>query len=57
MTGKELYYVEDALAHAQLLKTQLQDAAARLQDPALRTQVQQLAERETQICRQIYQLM
>ena len=57
MTSKELLYVEDALAHAQLLKTQLQDAAARLQDPALRTQVQQLAERETQICRQIYQLM
>ena len=57
MTSKELLYVEDALAHAQLLKTQFQTAAAQLQDPTLRAQVQKLADSEEQICRQIYHLM
>lgn len=57
MTSKELLYVEDALAHAQLLKTQFQTAAAQLQDPMLRAQVQKLADSEEQICRQIYHLV
>ena len=36
MTTKELLYVDDALAHAQLLATQFENAANQLQDASLR---------------------
>ena len=43
MSPKELLYIEDALGHARYLTTQCQNAAQQLQDPALRSQVEQLA--------------
>ena len=57
MTTKELLYVDDALSHAQLLATQFQNAADRLQDNSLRTQVSQMAQRHRQVYRQFYDLM
>ena len=57
MTTKELLYVDDALSHAQLLATQFDNAAARLQDSALRTQVQQMAQRHRQVYRKFYELV
>jgi Spy/CpxP family protein refolding chaperone len=57
MTTKELLYVDDALSHAQLLASQFDNAAARLQDNALRTQVQQMAQRHRQVYRQFYELV
>ena len=57
MTSKELLYVDDALAHAQFLATQFQDAANQLQDPALRLQAQQMADRHRAIYRRFYELV
>ena len=57
MTTKELLYVDDALSHAQLLASQFDNAAAHLQDNALRTQVQQMAQRHRQVYRKFYELV
>ena len=57
MTTKELLYVDDALSHAQLLATQFENAASQLQDNALRTQVQQMAQRHRQVYQQFYELV
>ena len=57
MTSKELLYVDDALAHAQFLATQFQDAADKLQDSALRLQAQQMADRHRSVYRKFYDLM
>ncbi len=42
MSPKELFYIEDALGHAQYLMTQCQNAANQLTDPALRSYAQEL---------------
>ena len=57
MTTKELLYVDDALSHAQLLAAQFQNAADRLQDNSLRTQVSQMAQRHREQYRQFYNLV
>ena len=57
MTTKELLYVDDALAHAQFLTTQFQDAANKLQDTTLRIQAQQMADRHRSVYRKFYDLM
>lgn len=57
MTSKELLYVDDALAHAQFLTAQFQDAAAQLHDNALRTQAQQMADRHRAVYKSFYNLM
>lgn len=57
MTSKELLYLDDALSHAQFLATQCQDAAKNLQDPALRLQAQQMAERHCQVYQKFFNLM
>ena len=57
MTTKELLYVDDALCHEELLASQFDNAAARLQDNALRTQVQQMAQRHRQVYRKFYELV
>ena len=57
MTTKELLYVDDALAHTQLLATQFDNAANQLRDAALRVQVQQMADRHREIYRQFYNLV
>ena len=57
MTTKELLYVDDALAHTQLLATQFNNAANQLRDAALCVQVQQMADRHREIYRQFYNLV
>ena len=57
MTTKELLYVDDALSHAMFLVTQCQDAANALQDPSLKLQVQQMADRHRQLYRKFYDLV
>ena len=57
MTTKELLYLDDALAHAQFLTSQFQDAANQLQDASLRMQAQQMADRHRSIYRSFYNLV
>ena len=47
MSPKELLYIEDALGHAQIMVKQCEDAAAKLTDPALKAQAQQLQQVKT----------
>ena len=57
MTTKELLYVEDALGHLQQLMTQCRDAAAQLSDPALRNEVQNLADTQQKLFTSFYNLV
>ncbi len=57
MTSKELLYLDDALSHAQFLANQCRNAANTLQDPALRLQAQQMADRHNQLYQKFYNLM
>ena len=57
MTTKELLYLDDALAHAQFLATQCQNAANTLKDPALRLQAQQMADRHCNLYQKFFNLM
>ncbi len=57
MTPKEVLYVEDALGHAQFLKTQCQDAVNMLQDVNLKRQAQQWLQENQNIFRSFYSLV
>ena len=57
MSPKELLYIEDALGHAQYLRTQCEAAAAQLQDSALQTQARQLAESNQALFRRFFNLI
>ena len=57
MSPKELNYIEDALGHESFFKTQCQDAAKNLQDPELRTYVEQMAQKHQQLFDQFYHLV
>lgn len=57
MTPKEVMYVEDALAHAQFLQQQCQDAVNSLQDETLKQSVQQLVSKNQQTFQQFYNLV
>ena len=57
MTPKEVLYVEDALGHAQFLKTQCQDAVDALRDPELKRQAQQWLQENQAIFRSFYSLV
>ena len=57
MTPKEVMYVEDALGHAQFLKTQCQDAVDALQDANLKRQAQQWLQENQNIFRSFYSLV
>lgn len=57
MTSKEILYVEDALGHAQFLKSQCQDAVNSLSDAALKQQAQSWLDKNQQIFRQFYNLV
>lgn len=56
MSPKELNYVDDALGHEKFLKTQCQEAIQNLQDAELKTCVQQIAEKHSQIFDTFYHL-
>ncbi len=57
MTPKEVLYVEDALGHAQFLKTQCQDAVDALQDANLKRMAQQWLQENQSIFRSFYSLV
>ena len=57
MTEKELQYVDDALAHAQFLKTQCDDTAAKLSDMELKSFVSGLSSKHQQIFGGFYNLL
>ena len=57
MTTKELLYLDDALAHAQLLATNFENAANQLQDTDLQLQVRQMAQRHRQTYQHFYGLV
>ena len=57
MSPKELLYVEDALGHEQFLKSQCQQAVSSLQDPDLKSYVQQLLTKHQELFAQFYQLV
>lgn len=57
MSPKELLYIEDALGHEEFLQTQCQQAAQALQNPELKTYVNQLASQHQQLFQKLYQLV
>lgn len=57
MTTKELLYIEDALGHEKYFQTRCKEAASQLQDPELKTQVENLAQRHSQIFQNLYGLL
>ncbi len=57
MTDKELMYVDDALSHAQFLKTQCDETAAKLNDQELRSFVAGLSSKHQQIFGSFYNLL
>ena len=57
MTPKELLYIEDALGHTKFLMTQCNEAIGKLTDPALKQQVQQLANRNQRLYMQFFGLV
>lgn len=57
MTNKELLYIEDALGHAQYFQTKCNETAQQIQDPQLKTCVQQMAQNHQQIFQSFYSLL
>ena len=57
MTPKEVLYLEDAMGHAQFLRTQCQDAVNALTDPTLKQQAQQWLDKNAQTFRRFYSLV
>ena len=57
MTTKELLYIEDALGHEKYFQTRCKEAASQLQDPELKSQVESLAQRHSQIFQNLYGLL
>ena len=57
MSPKELMYVEDALGHIQFMLNQCKEASKNLQDENLRTQVQQMADKNRKTFQQFYALV
>lgn len=57
MTNKELLYLEDALGHEQYFQTQCAQTAQQLQDPELKSAVEQMANRHRTIFQSFYGLL
>lgn len=57
MSPKELNYIEDALGHEKFFKTQCQEAMQNLQDPELKTCVQQICDKHQQMFSDFYHLI
>ena len=57
MTTKELLYIEDALGHARYFQTQCQNTAESIQDPALKTWVQEMEQKHKQLFEGFYGLL
>lgn len=57
MTTKELLYVEDALGHEQYFQTQCAETAKQIQDPELKSFVQEMSRKHRQIFQNFYGLL
>lgn len=57
MSPKELLYIEDALGHEKQMKTACADFAASLQDPDLKSFVEDLSVRHQETFAGIYSLL
>lgn len=57
MSPKELLYIQDVLSHEQHMKTKCTECAAQIQDPELKSFVQQYTAKHQQIFGQFYQLL
>ncbi len=57
MSSKELLYIDDALGHSEFLSTQCQNAVNTLKDPQLRSQAQQLVDKNRRIFGEFYSLV
>ena len=57
MSPKELLYIEDALGHTQFFTTQCREAVNSLTDPALRREVQNLADSNQGLFNRFYNLV
>ncbi len=57
MSPKELLYIEDALGHTQFLAKQCREAVNTLSDPALRREVQNLADSNQALFKRFYHLV
>lgn len=57
MSPKELNYVEDALGHEKILKTQCQNAIQTLQDQELKNCVEQISQKHQQLFDSFYNLV
>ena len=57
MTTKELLYVEDTLGHAKYLQSQCKETAEKIEDPALRNFVEQMAAKHGECFQRFYQLL
>ena len=57
MTPKELLYIEDALGHAKFLNSQCLDAANRVEDKALQSELRKLADKNQQTFSMLYSLI
>ena len=57
MTSKELFYVEDALGHEQYFMAQCSETMNKLQDPELRSLVQQLQQSHRTLFQNFYGLL
>lgn len=57
MTPKELLYIEDALGHTKFLMSQCNEAIGKLQDPTLKSHVQDYVNRNQKLFTQFYGLV
>ncbi len=57
MTTKELLYIEDALGHAKYFHTKCNEVAGQLQDPVLKSCVEQMAQKHQQIFQSFLELL
>ena len=57
MTTKELLYIEDALGHEKYFQTRCKEAVNQLQDPELKSCVQELAQKHSRIFQSFYGLL
>ena len=57
MTSKELLYLEDALGHEKYFQSKCKATARQLQDLALKTCIEQMAQKHQQIFQRFYGLL
>lgn len=57
MSPKELLYVEDALGHEKQMKTACSDFANQIQDPELKTFIQELSTKHQECFGTFYSLL